>query len=80
MHPDQLICFFFLSIKKSVIGAMNPNISATKIVATRLPDSDSNVKAKIVKIIIVNEGGTNSVEMNLANLCGVKKFNITVST
>ena len=60
---------FFLSIKKSAIGAMNPNISAIKIVATRLPDSGSNVKANIVKMIIVKEGGTKIVEMNLANLC-----------
>lgn len=61
---------FFLSIKKSAIGAMNPNISAIKIVATCLSDSDSNVKAKIVNIIRVNEGGTKMVEISLANLCG----------
>ena len=58
---------------------MNPNIIAIKIVANCLLDSGSNVKAKIVKIIIVNEGGTKIVEMNLANLCGVNKFNIVVS-
>ena len=53
---------------------MNPNISAIKIVAIRLPGSDSNPKANIVKMIIVKEGGTKSVEINRAILCEVFKF------
>ncbi len=40
-----------------------------KLLHTCLLDSDSNVKANIVKIIIVNDGGTKTVEIILANLC-----------
>ena len=58
-----------------MIGAMNPNTNAFKIVTICLPSSDSKVKANIVKIIIVNDGGTNTVEINLASLCEENKFN-----
>ena len=58
-----------------MIGAMNPNAEAIKIVTTCLLSSDSKVKAKIVKMVIVNDGGTNSVEINLASLCEENKFN-----
>ncbi len=54
---------------------MNPNTSAIKIVAACLLDSDSNWNANIEKIIIVNDGGTNSVEINLASLYEENKFN-----
>ena len=66
---------FFLSIRNSAIGAMNPNTNAFKIVTICLLGSDSKVKANIVKMIIVNDGGTNNVEINLANLCEENKFN-----
>jgi hypothetical protein len=58
---------------------MNPKINGIRKVATLFDDSDSRVKAKIVKMIKVNDGGTKIVEMNLANLCEVNKFNIMVS-
>ena len=54
---------------------MNPKPRAVKIVKTCLLGSDSKVKANIVKMIIVNDGGTNSVEINLASLCEENKFN-----
>ena len=54
---------------------MNPNTNAIKIVTTFLLGSDSKVKANIVNMIIVNEGGTNNVEINLASLCEENKFN-----
>jgi len=54
---------------------MNPNTNAFKIVTTCLIGSDSKVKAKIVKMIIVNDGGTNNVEINLESLCEENKFN-----
>jgi len=57
---------------------MNPNTNAFKIVTTCLIGSDSKVKAKIEKMIIVNDGGTNNVEINLASICEENKFNITV--
>ena len=65
----------FLRIKKRTIGAMNPNTNTIKNVATCLPNSDSSWKANIVKMIIVNDGGTNNVEINLASLCEENKFN-----
>lgn len=55
---------------KRIIGATNPNKYATRIVIDFGVDSVSSVNAKIVKTMIVNEGGTNSVEMNRANLFG----------
>ena len=55
---------------------MNPNISAIKIVAACLIGSDSKWNANIVKMIIVNDGGTNTVEINLARLCAENRFNI----
>ena len=58
-----------------MIGAMNPNTNAIKIVTTCLIGSDSKVKTNIVKMIIVNDGGTNSVEIILASLCEENKFN-----
>ena len=54
---------------------MNPNTNAIKTVATRLLNSDSSWKANIEKLIIVNAGGTNNVEINLASLCAESKFN-----
>jgi hypothetical protein len=54
---------------------MNPNTNAFKIVTTCLTGSDSKVKANIVNMIIVNDGGTNSVEIILASLCEENKFN-----
>jgi len=54
---------------------MNPNTNTIKNVATCLPNSDSSWKANIVKMIIVNDGGTNNVEINLASLCEENKFN-----
>ena len=67
---------FFLSIKKRAIGNIKPNIKAIKIVAICFDDSDSKVNAKIVNIIIVKDGGTKSVEMNLANLCDRSEFKL----
>lgn len=60
--------FLFLRIKKSTIGAMKPKINEVKIVTVLFNGSASNVKAKTVKTIIVNEGGTKSVEIKRANL------------
>jgi hypothetical protein len=54
---------------------MNPNTNAFKIVTICLLGSDSKVKVKIVKMIIVNDGGTNNVEIILASLCEENKFN-----
>ena len=54
---------------------MKPKTNAIKIVTTCLIGSDSKVKAKNVKMIIVNDGGTNNVEINLASLCEENKFN-----
>ena len=53
---------------------MNPNASAIKIVTACLLDSDSSWNANIVKMIIVNDGGTNTVEIILASLCEENKF------
>jgi hypothetical protein len=58
-----------------MIGAMNPKTNAVKIVTTCLLGSDSKVKANIENMIIVNDGGTNNVEINLASLCEENKFN-----
>lgn len=54
---------------------MNPKTSAVKIVTPCLIGSDSKTKANIAKMIIVNDGGTNRVEINLASLCEENKFN-----
>jgi hypothetical protein len=54
---------------------MKPKSSAIKIVAACLIDSDSNWNENMEKMIIVNDGGTNSVEINLASLCEENKFN-----
>ena len=54
---------------------MNPNTNAFKIVTICLLGSDSKANANIVKMIIVNDGGTNNVEINLASLCEENKFN-----
>ena len=62
-----------------MIGAKNPKASAVKIVTTCLLGSDSKVKVNVVKMIKVNDGGTNNVEINLASLCEENKFNIMVS-
>ena len=48
---------------------MNPKTSAVKIVTICLLGSDSSWNANIAKMIIVNDGGTNNVEMNRASLC-----------
>lgn len=58
---------------------MNPKTNAVKIVTPCLIGTDSKAKANIVKMIIVNDGGTNRVEINLASLCEENKFNIIVS-
>ncbi len=47
-------------------GKMNPNTNAVKIKTKRFNEVGSSLKAKIVKTIIVKEGGTNSVDMILA--------------
>lgn len=57
---------------------MNPSTRAIKIVATCLLVWDSNWHANIVKMIIVNDGGTNNVDTILASLCEENKFNIIV--
>lgn len=54
---------------------MNPKTNAVKIVTPCLIGTDSKAKANIVKMIIVNDGGTNRVEINLASLCEENKFN-----
>ena len=43
-------------------------MKAVRIVIIFLRESDSSVNAKIVKTIIVNEGGTKRVEIILATL------------
>lgn len=66
---------FILRMRKRIIGAINPNVKAISIVAILLKVSDSRLKAKIVKMIIVKAGGTKMVEIILANLCGLSEFN-----
>jgi hypothetical protein len=58
---------------------MKPKPSEVKIVTNCLLGSDSKVKANIVKMIIVKDGGTNSVDINLASLCEENKFNIKMT-
>jgi len=54
---------------------MNPNNIAINNIAACLFGSDSSWNANIVKMIIVNDGGTNRVDINLASLCEENKFN-----
>ena len=54
---------------------MNPNANEIRIVAICLLNSDSSWEANIEKTIIVNDGGTNTVEIILASLCEENKFN-----
>ena len=58
------------------MGIINPNTRAIPIIAIRLDNSDSKVKANIVNIIIVKDGGTKKVEMNLAILCDKSEFKL----
>ena len=50
------------------MGEIKPNINATNIVIYLWEDSVSKLKANNVKIIIVNEGGTNTVDIIRASL------------
>lgn len=58
---------------------MNPNTNGMMNVINLLAESFSSVNVKIAYTIIVNDGGTNRVEINRASLCGVNKFNNLVS-
>ena len=60
------------NFKNRIIGARKPNTVATNIVIIVFICSVSNWNANIVKIIKVNEGGTNSVEITLAILSLIK--------
>ena len=60
--------FFFLKNTNRTIGAVKPNMNAVEMVTSCLTNSLSRTRAKIVKTIRVNEGGTNSVEIILAIL------------
>lgn len=62
------ILFLFLNVINRIIGAMNPNVSDVKMVISLCVNSVSSVIANNVKTIMVKEGGTNRVEINLANL------------
>ncbi len=68
MHQGQQFYLVFEEIQKVIICAANPNMKATRIVTIVFTDSVSRVKAKSVNTIIVNEGGTKSVEIILASL------------
>lgn len=58
-----------------MIGEINPNIKGIIKVSIFFDESVSSVKANIAYTIIVNEGGTKSVEINRVNLCEVEEFN-----
>jgi hypothetical protein len=59
---------FLRSKKNRIIGEIKPNIKAVRMVTIILNISVSSAKANIVKTIIVNDGGTNRIEMSRANL------------
>jgi hypothetical protein len=67
----SIILPFFLKTTKRIICAVKPRVSATRIVTILFSDSVSSTSAKSIKTMIVKEGGTNSVEMNLASLSDV---------
>ena len=46
---------------------MKPNISAVEITTYLLREERSSTKARIVNIISVNEGGTNRIDIILAD-------------
>ena len=58
-----------------MIGEINPNIKGIIKVSIFFDESVSSVKANIAYTIIVNEGGTKSVEKNLASLFEKEEFN-----
>jgi len=64
----SIIFPLFRKKRKRIICAVNPNMNATRIVIVIFSDSVSRLKAKRMKTIIVNEGGTKIVEIILATL------------
>ena len=67
---------FFLNAANIMTGSMNPNTSDVEIRINLLNADCSSVKAKIVKIIIVKEGGTKSIEIILAAFFVIRFFNL----
>lgn len=66
----------FLKAANIITGSINPNTSAAEIRINLLNAELSSVNAKIVKIIIVKEGGTKSIEIILAVFTEIRFFNL----
>ena len=58
---------FLRRTKKRITGEIKPKTKAVRIVTIIFAVSYSKVKANIVNTIIVKDGGTKRIEINLAN-------------
>lgn len=69
---------FLLNAMNISIGKINPNIITVESRINLLAVTCSSVKANIVKIIIVKDGGTKSVEIILANFMEKEPVNFVI--